>query len=269
MKYALKKVRRIIANDISTSKHLFTLSDLKTVQLTDGQDTVYADGSDGAHLAAFDTTKTSTITATNGAIDEGYIAAQVGSDVEVITSGKSVKIRETLVTADGTSVTLTNKASGTAGAEIKWIYPVDANGTPDSAKAYAQAGTASATEFSFAAATKIITLPTGKFTTGDTVVIDYYPTFTEYEEIQNKADSFSVTAEIIVDGWFTDICTQADVPLQLVMSRGKISGALDLSFGDQAAVQNVSIEGMTPNCDGVKKTLWVLRKYDLTKIDNT
>ena len=50
----------------------------------------------------------------------------------------------------------------------------------------------------------------------------------------------------------------------MYLPKGKISGAIDMSAGDQAAVQSVSIESMTRACAGETKNLWTLRKYDLT-----
>lgn len=264
MKYAFKKVRRIIINDLQTKKHKVTLNDLKNLKISGSQDTVYAEGSDGAKLAAFDVKKVATITAENGAIDEGYIALQVGADVVKVSNGSSILIREEFeVGASTTSVTLAYKASGATGNEVKYIYKADANGIP--ATDFVQGATASATNFTYTPATKVLTLPTGAFAQGDIVIVDYYPTFSEYEEITNDANKFSISGEVIVDAWFTDLCTEADVPLQLYLPKGKISGAIELAAGDNAAVQSISIESMTRACAGENKNLWTLRKYDLTK----
>ena len=263
MKYAFKKVRRIIINDLATKKHKVTLNDLKNFKISGSQDTVYAEGADGAKLAAFDVKKVASITADNGSIDEGYIALQVGADVVKVTNGKSILIREEYeIASSATSVTLAYKATGTVGNEVRYIYKADSNGLPETA--YEQGATASATKFAYAPGTKVITLPTGVFADGDVVIVDYYPTFSEYEEIANDANKFSISGEVIVDAWFTDLCTEADVPLQMYLPKGKISGAIDMSAGDQAAVQSVSIESMTRACAGETKNLWTLRKYDLT-----
>lgn len=267
MKYAFKKVRRIIANDLATKKHKVTLNDLKNFKINGSQDTVYAEGQDGAKLAAFDENKVSGISAENGTIDEGYLAMQVGSEVVKVTNGNSILVREEFeITNSATSVTLTYKASGMTGNEIRYIYKADSNGLPSDV-IYEQNATVSATEFTYDPTTKEITLPTGAFVNGDTVIIDYYPTFTEYEEIVNEADKFSMSAEIIVDAWFTDLCTDRDVPLQLYLAKGKISGNIDLSAGDQAAVQNIEIEALTRSCTGDTKALWVLRKYDMSNAE--
>lgn len=261
MKYAFKKVRRIIINDLATKKHRVTLNDLKNLKIVGSQDTVYAEGQDGAKIAAFDVNKVASITAENGTVDEGYLALQVGADVVKVTDGSSILIREEFEIKTGdTSVTLSYKASGATGNEIGYIYKGDSNGLPG--VDYTQNASASATEFTYLPATKEITLPTGKFTDGEVVIVDYYPIFSEYEEIANDANKFSMAGEVIVDAWFTDICTELDVPLQLYLPKGKISGAVDLSAGDQAAVQGIEIEALTRACAGENKNLWTLRKYD-------
>lgn len=266
MKYAFKKVRRIILNDLATKKHKVTLNDLKSFKIAGSQDVVYAEGQDGAKLAAFDVSKVASISAENGTVDEGYLSLQVGSEVVKVTNGSAILIREEFEIKEGeTSVTLSYKATGTTGNEVRYIYKGDANGIP--ADAFTQDATASATAFAYAPATKTITLPTDVFKAGDIVIVDYYPTFSEYEEISNEGNKFSMACEVIVDAWFTDLCTELDVPLQLYMAKGKVSGEIDLSAGDQAAVQNIEIESLTRSCSGDSKILWVLRKYDLSNAE--
>lgn len=265
MKYAFKKVRRIIINDLATKKHRVTLNDLKNFKISGSQETIYSEGQDGAKLAAFDINKVSSISAENGSIDEGYIALQTGGDVVKITNGSSILIREEFEIANAaTTVILTNKVKGPVGNEIRYIYKADSNGLPS--ESFSQNAAASATEFAYAPDTKTITLPTDKFVSGDIVIIDYYPTFSEYEEISNDANKFSMSGEVIVDAWFTDLCSEVDVPLQLCLPKGKISGTIELSAGDQTAVQGIEIEAMTRACSGDTKNLWTLRKYDMSKI---
>lgn len=266
MKYAFKKVRRIILNDLATKKHKVTLNDLKNFKINGSQETVYAEGQDGAKLAAFDIKKVATITAENGSVDEGYLALQVGSDVVKISNGSSVLIREEFeIKSEDTSVTLSYKAAGTTGNEIKYIYKADSNGLPQDE--YTQNAQAAENSFAYAPDTKVITLPTGAFKAGDIVIVDYYPTFKEYEEITNDANRFSMSCEVIVDAWFTDLCSESDVPLQLYLAKGKVSGTIDLSAGDQAAVQGIEIESIQKGCGGDNKNLWVLRKYDMTNAE--
>lgn len=264
MKYALKKIRRMRVYDIATGRHKVTLSDLKTGQFTGSQETVYAEGTDGSKLASFDLNKVAGFNATNGAIDSGFIALQVGSDEVQVTNGSEIMLRAELTTADGEKVTLPHKAVGNVGNEIGFIYAADVNGMPG--KSYVQGSAASATEFAYAPATNEITLPTGAFSAKDTVIVDYYPKFSKYSVIENSAEKFSETGRVIIDAWFTDLCSSLDVPLMVVMEKGKISGEIDLSFGDQAAVQNVAVESLVSACAGEGKTLWRMYTYDESEI---
>lgn len=264
MKYAFKKVRGIRIYDLETKEHLVTLNDLTSFQWTGGQDTIYSDGADGAHLVGFDVKKVSGIKASSGIIDSGYLSLQVGSSEKVVANGTGVKIREEIEVTDATKVTLAHKPSGDVGNELGFIYLADKNGIPGTS--FTQAATASTTEFAFAPDTKEITLPTGKFKVGDTVVIDYNPTFKEYTEIVNETNKFSKSGEIIIDAWFTDLCTEKDIPLLVRNPKGKISGTMDYSAGDQAAVQNIEIEAMSKPCAGESNVLWKLYTYNMEDI---
>ena len=54
MRYAFKKARALRINNLETDELEVRLVDLKTVTWTNGQETVYAEGTDGAKLSAFD-----------------------------------------------------------------------------------------------------------------------------------------------------------------------------------------------------------------------
>jgi len=266
MKYALKKVRKITIQDPATLENKAILDELKSVQLTGGAEVVWADGADGAHLVGFDVNKVAALVASNGAIDEGYLGLQVGSEMETVENGKGILFSETLTVDTADTLITKYKASGTVGNEIAYLYPIDSTGTPDRKNKLTQAATATdAKTFAYDPATKEITLFTGSASVGTKFYVEYFPKFTTYEEISNDTDKFSDTGVVYVDCWFTDICTKKDVPLQLYLPSGKISGDIDLSFGDQAAIQNLNIEATT-SC-GVK-SLWKLRKYNLEDVSN-
>lgn len=262
MRYALKKVRKITGRDIATGKNKFVLADLHNITISGESDVVWADGSDGTHLVGFDTAKTSTIEAENGSIDMGYLETQTGGTLKKVENGTGILFTETLTVAGGKVVT-SHKASGVAGNEIAFVYPLDATADPDRVNAYAQAASATNSEFAYDPSTKEITLPTGKFSDGDKVYVEYFPIFKSYEELDNDTDKFSETVSVYVDCWFTDVCTKKDVPLQLVMASGKVSGSINYSFGNDVAVQNVSIEALQA-CG--EKNMWKLMKYDMTEI---
>lgn len=261
MKYALKKIRMIRVNDLATKKNIATATDLTNFQVTGSQETVWSQGKDGERLIGFDINKVAGMTFTNGTVDLDIMGLQIGSTVKKVENGTDISMREAIKVVDAEKVITKNKASGSVGNEIKWIYKADKYGNPSKEDTYSQAASATATSFAYDPATKEITLPTGKFSVGDTVIVDYNPTFTKYNELTNQSDKFSTTGEVIVDAWFTDLCDETDVPLQIYCAKGKFSGEVDLAFGDAAAVQNATIDAITNPCD-TNKALWVLRDYD-------
>ena len=262
MRYALKKVRNIVGRDIATGKNKFVLSDLKSLTISGNSDVVWADGADGVHLVGFDTNKVSTIEAENGSIDIGYLETQTGGTLKKVENGKDVLFTEVLTVANG-KVKTTHKASGIAGNEIGFVYPLDGTSDPDRMNAYEQGASATETAFAYTPTTKEIELPTDKFHDGDKVYVEYFPTFSSYEELDNDSDKFSETVAVYANVWMTDICTKKDIPAQLVMESGKVSGEINYAMGNDAAVQNVSIEALT-SCG--EKNLWKLYKYDLSAV---
>lgn len=264
MRYALKKIKRIIGRDIVSGKNKFILSDLKSLTITGSSDVVWAEGQDGARLVGFDTNKIAGIEAENGSIDIGYLETQTGSSLKKVENGNAVLFAETLTIAGGKAKT-SHKASGVAGGELLFLYPLDDTSDPDRLNAYEQGPAATETTFAYDPGTKEITPPTGKFQDGDKVYVEYFPTFSSYEELDNDSDKFSETVSVFCDVWLTDICTKKDIPAQLVMESGKVSGEINYAMGSDVAVQNVSIEALQ-ECGA--KGLWKLYKYNMEEIIN-
>jgi len=217
----------------------YVLKKIRSIQLQGGQDKVEALGADGVKLAIFEKGKTFSITATDGLISTNYLALQTGSEFEEIKNSKGAKITKTIVTNDGNTITL--------------------------GKVYEQSGVADATHFKYDPVTKNITLPTGVFQAGQKVIVSYYPEFKTAEKLVNKANSYSANARIFVNAYFTDMCTKKDVPLQLEIPTGKISGEIDWQFGDSAATQNVNVEALVNVCSEDNE-LFVLHTYDEVNI---
>lgn len=267
MKYAFKKLRRFRVYDLATGKHKATFSDLQSARFTGNSDVVYAEGADGARLAAFDQNKVSSLEATNGVVDLDMLALQVGTEVEEKTNGTGVMIREfhTVTAAEVTakSFSLKHTASGTAGNEIGYIYKCNEDDTLGESLEQASA----AAEGKFAYAAKAITVDAsdagkGKFLAeGARIAIDYYPTFSTYQLITSDNDKFAITGKIIVDAWFTDLCDNTDVPMQVIMPKGKVSGSYELAPGDSAATHGITVEAMNTSC-GDEKNQWQLIAYD-------
>lgn len=276
MKYALKKVRRIRIEDIATRMSKATLNDLADVTFQGSSETVYAEGADGAHLAAFDINKVSSMTATNGSIDLDTLALQVGTQTNYVASGTAISYREThTVTAEEvTANKFTSKfiATGIAGHEIEHVYLVDESGLPDlsgtktdNSYAYTavleQKSATGANAFTYTASSKELAFESDFLREGMVLVFDYYPTTTKYTEIVNDGNKFSISGRVIIDAWFTDLCSDEDVPMQIVLDKGRLSGEYNIGFGNQAATHQINVEATTTACSD-DKTLWHLYVYN-------
>ena len=262
MRYALKRIRKITGRDIETRKNKFVLSDLKSLTISGTSEVVWADGNEGTHLVGFDTTKAATLEAENGSIEMGYLETQTGGTMKKVQNGTGILFSEVL-TVKTNKATTTHKASGVTGNEIKFVYPLDATGDPDRTAALTQDAQAGAGKFAYKPDTKEISFEASKLKDGDKIYVEYFPTFKTYDELDNDVDKFSETVSVYVDVWLTDICTKKDLPAQLVMDAGKVSGEISYQMGSDAAVQNISIEGLA-TCNG--SSLWKLYKYDMTEI---
>lgn len=232
----------------------FRMTDLQDVTWTNEQETYYALGLNGARIGSADRNKYSRLTVNNGAVVDGVIAAQTGSEWE---NGPIVmeNYLDDLETANGTSVTLTYKPQGVAGAEVKYIYACGSDGVA-SAK-YTQGTTASATEFSYADG--VITLPTDVFAAGDKVVAEYDIKITDGKKLTNMTNKFSSRGRMQASAWVQDPCSSKSYPARLIFDNAKVSGNFNITTGSDFAAQNVEFESMQ-SCSSAK--LWDFIVFD-------
>ena len=259
-KYIVQNMERISFFDLETGACDFVIEDLQNAEMTNGSEVVYATGKNGARLAAFDRNKTSSISATNGTIVDGVLAVQVGDEVDVATHTVPNEMFA-IATTNGTDVTLTVKPIGDTGSEIAYIYKRNGDGTLG--EKYPIAATATATAFSYSAANKKITLPTGKFQANDIVVMFYDVEVENSKLIRNYENKFSKTGRVVADAFFKDVCTDKSYFGKIVYYKAKASGEWNLTFGDDPSVQNVSFEALTGGCNGTDGAiLWDIFIYD-------
>lgn len=259
-KYIIQNMERLSFFDNETGACQFIVDDIQSAEMTNEQETVYATGKNGVRIGSADRNKASRITATNGAIVDGVMAMQVGDEVSVGT----VTVPNhffALETADGTSVTLEQKPMGGVGTEIPFIYKRNTDGTLG--EAYPMAAQASATAFSYSTATKKITLPTGKFTAGETVYMFYDIEVANAKKITNREDKFSATGMLVADIFAKDICTEKSYYGKIIYPKAKASGNFTLSFGDDPSVQDMEFEALSGGCSSsATKKLWDFIIFD-------
>ena len=253
--YVIQSIERISAFSLLDQSAYWVLEDIQSGSLNNEQETVYATGKNGVKIASADRNKAATLTATNGIIVDGVLATQVGSEVKV---GETIITYPdlNLTTSNGTSVKLTYKPTGTVGSEFPFIYKRNSDGSLG--ERYAIGAEASETEFKYEAASNTVTLPTGKFSAGDTVAVFYDVKVTNGRSVSNVDNAYSKEARIVADIIAKDKCTGKAYWGQIVFPHGKIAGNFELTFGDEISVHNVAIEALSVGCNntGVGKVLW-------------
>lgn len=259
-KYIIQNMERISFFELATGICKFVADDLQEATMTNEQETVYATGKNGVKIGSADRNKASRITATNGAIVDGILAAQVGSDIEL---GKVIIPNNfyMLTTADGVSVEVTAKPMGAVGKEIPYIYKRNDDGTVG--KPYAIAASATATTFKYDPSAKKITLPTGVFEAGETIYTFYDVEADNAKKVSNMENKFSETGMLVADVFAKDICTEKSYYAKIIYPKAKASGNFDLSFGNDPSVQSLEFEALSGGCgtDSTKK-LWDFIVFD-------
>lgn len=266
-KYIIQNIERILAFDLTTGACDFIADDLQEAQLSVSSEIVYAEGKNGVKIGSADRNKESTFTATNGAIVDGILAAQLGTDVEI---GKFIvpNYMDIMTTTNGTSATTEFIAQGAAGNEIAFIYKRNTDGTLGAK--FPIAATASATAFAYNPETKVITLPTGVFSANDELVAFYDIEVDNAKRIQNAEDKFSKTDKVIFEVFAKDICTEKAYYATIIFYKGKISGTFDLSFGNDPSTQNLEITALSGGCNkGASKLLWDMIIWDSDEVTDT
>lgn len=248
--YALKDIIKISCSNFA-GKHIATIRQIKSGNLNNAKETIWATGMNEAKLAAFNGTESATFTAQSGLISDGGFILN-GAGVKVTTNGTGYLYEEVITLANAATCTLKHDAQGTVGAEIGYIYACDANGNIDPNKTYEQDTAASATEFTYAAATRTITLPTSVFQIGDHVLVKYKPKFTSLKEIYRDAGATAFNGQTYIFVLAKKICDDTIHLGQLYFPNSHFEGNYDLAFGDTAAVQDFTIEALQ-GCDGTGK----------------
>lgn len=258
-KYVIQNMEMLSFFSLEDNSCYFIADDLQEATMSNDSELVYAEGRNGVRLSASERNKTSNITATNGTIVEGALAAQVGSEVET----KTITIPNqffAIETADGVSVDIVQKPIGEVGNEIPYIYKKSSSG--GIGEKYAISASASATTFKYDPSTKKITLPTGKFAAGDTVYMFYDIEAKNAKVVVNQENKFSKTGMLVADIFAKDVCTDKSYYGKIIYHKAKASGTFELSFGNDPSVQNLEFEAMSVGCGTQNKSLWTLIIYD-------
>ena len=257
-KYIIQNMERLSFFDLSDGACLFTAEDIQESTWTNEQEDVYATGKNGVRIGSASRNKAARISITNGAILDGALAVQVGSDI--VTETVTVPQMEILTVAAG-KATISYKAQGEAGSEIPFIYLRNSDGTLG--QRFSVDATAGADKFSFAVATGAITVPTGgAVPDGSQIVVWYNVSVENAKHVENLDTKFSREGKLVAEAWAKGICDGKDYYGVVIFGRCKASGNFEMTFGSDPSVQSMEFEALSNTCSGSGSVLWDFYVYD-------
>lgn len=234
----------------------FILDEVQDGTVSNTEEKSDVTGRNGRKIATIKKNKAVTISANNGLIVGGAIAAQSGTSVEYGT----FKVRYTDVMKVTSNAATTEKvAVGTVGAEVGTVYVKNANGslgkkfTQVASDAELKTG-----EFTYDGTNALVFFD-GDLADGTEIAAFYDIEVSDAAKISNDSEKYSKTLKVIADVVCQDNCDNQYFA-QLLIPRGDVSGNFDIQLGGDNKVQAIEIESLAGGCSGSTK-LWDLIVY--------
>ena len=257
-KLVMEDIDRVWMTSRSDDSLLLMFDQIQNGSVSNGVETTYGTGRRGVRLSSLDRNKTATFSCVNGYVIASALAAQVGATIEEAAEDAPIAVPDFkyMKVTDPSQVVLENEVIGEEGAEISYIYKAQSD--MSAGVKYSIAAEASAEAFAFNPETKVISLPTGAFVAGDTVIVAYDRKATIGKKITNKSDSFAKAGRLLIDILCHDICDE-NIKYHAIMEfpNAKIDGNFEMSWGDEPMVHNFGAEAMVDPCS-VDSDLWNL-----------
>ena len=251
----------INAFDVSTGAYLFSLDELQSATISQGQETTDITGKQGRKLSTLKRNKTVTISGTNGLVSGGLLEQQTGGKFSNTTT-KVMWADYLIVNSD--EATTSYIAVGTAGAEIDAVYVKNSDGVITTE--LEQAATAAAGKFAYAPATKKLTFNSGDIADGTEIVV-YYMRQIQANVLDNESDSFSGKVAMYIDAMGEDKCNNV-YHVQFYIPKADFSGEFSLELGDNQTVHSFEAESLAGACAS-GGTLWTLTIFGEKTADYT
>ena len=243
----ITSLETINAFDITTGNFLFTLDELQSASIAQGQEKVDITGKQGRKLSSMKRNKTMTISGSNGMLSFGLIEMQTGSKFQS-KDAEPVMWYDFLEVQNNTAQTK-YKGIGTAGAEIVELYVLETIGTIRTS--LEQASAAAEGKFAYDPETKTLTF--SGIANGTQIAV-YYKRKVAADVLSNKSDVYSGKCELYVDCIGEDKCANL-YRVQIHIPKADFNGEFSLDFGDDQSVHSFEAEGLSGAC-GAGSTYW-------------
>ena len=233
----------------------FIMDEVQEGSINNTQEKVDITGRGGRKISSLKKNKAVTVSATNGLVVGGALAAQTGTEIEHGT----FKVRVTdILTVKSNAAASTKEAVGTVGAEIGTIYKKNENGSLGD-KLTQVASTPKTGEFTYDPKTKTITFFAGDVADGAEVVA-FYDVEVESAKISNDSEKYSKVLKMYIDVECQDNCDNV-YHGQFIIPRADFNGEFDLQMGGDPTVHAIEAESLAGGCTGSTK-LWDFIVYE-------
>lgn len=229
----------------------FIMDEVQNGTINNTQEKSDVQGRNGRKLASLKKNKAVTVSATNGVLVGGALAAQTGTEVEQGTF--NVRITD-VITVNSNKCTTSKTAVGVTGAEIGTIYIKNANGSLG--EKLEQDSAAAAGKFAYDPTTKELTVDG---IADGTELVAFYDVEVESARISNDSEKYSKVLKLYIDVVLQDNC-DAEYAGQVIIQRADVSGEFELSLGGDNFAHSFEAESLAGGCTG-STNLWDLIVY--------
>lgn len=229
----------------------FIMDEVQNGTINNTQEKSDVQGRNGRKIASLKKNKAVTVSATNGVLVGGALAAQTGTEVEQGTF--NVRITD-VMTVNSNKCTTSKTAVGVTGAEIGTVYIKNANGSLG--ERLEQDSAAATGKFAYDPATKELTFDG---MADGTEIVAFYDVEVESARISNDSEKYSKVLKLYIDVVLQDNC-DVEYAGQVIIQRADVSGEFELSLGGDSFAHSFEAESLAGGCTG-STNLWDLIVY--------
>lgn len=229
----------------------FIMDEIQEGSIQNSQEKSDVTGRNGRKIASLKKNKAVTVSATNGMLVGGTLAAQTGTEIE---QGLfDVRITDVMTVKDNKCKT-SKTAIGTVGNEIGAIYIKNANGSLGSK--FEQDSVPAEGKFTYDPDTQEIVFSD---IADGTEVVTFYNVKVESAKISNDSEKYSKVLKLYIDVVLQDQC-DVEYAGQIIIQRADVSGEFELSLGGDNFAHAFEAESLAGGCTG-STNLWDLIVY--------
>lgn len=229
----------------------FIMDEVQNGTIKNTQEKTDVTGRNGRKVASLKKNKAVTVSAANGVLVGGALAAQTGTEIEQ--GSFNVRITD-VMTVQGNTCKTSRTAVGVAGAEIGTLYVKNANGSLGAK--LEQDAAAAAGKFKYDPASKEITV---EEIADGTELVAFYDAAVEAAKISNDSERYSKVLKLYIDVVLQDSC-DVEYAGQVIIQRADVSGEFELSLGGDSFAHSFEAESLAGGCTG-STNLWDLVIY--------